>query len=356
MRKIRILVVDDTAVMRKLISEVIERDPCMEVAAVASNGKIALQRIPQVNPDLITLDVEMPEMNGIEMVRELRKSYPKLPVIMLSSLTARGAEATFDALQAGANDYIAKPSATEGIVATLGQLQEALLPKIRHFFDKEPEPMPAVERAFPAQPKPMARKSLGRADVVAVGVSTGGPNALAQVFSSIKEPLPVPVFVVQHMPPLFTKTLAERLNRDSVLSICEGEHGQLARPGHVYIAPGGKHMEVRRFGERVEIVLHEGPPENSCRPAVDVLFRSVAKCYGSHSLAVVLTGMGRDGFLGSREIVERGGSVMAQDKETSVVWGMPSFLVNEGLVERGTPLNKVASEIERHLASSCQMG
>lgn len=354
MTKIRVLVVDDTAVMRKLVSEVIERDPELEVAGVASNGKIALQRVSQVNPDAITLDVEMPEMDGIEMVRELRKSYPKMPVIMLSSHTIRGAESTFEALKSGANDYVAKPSTKDGFPATIEQLSKDLLPRIKAFFKKTALTAPAARVARP----PIQRSPIvptGKVDIVAIGVSTGGPNALAEVFSAIKEPLPVPVVVVQHMPPLFTKALAERLDKASVLSICEGEHGQLLEPGNVYIAPGGKHMETRRAGTRMELVLHEGPPENSCRPAVDVLFRSVAKSYGGSILAVILTGMGRDGFLGTREICDQGGSAIAQDESTSVVWGMPSFLVKEGLVETGTPLSQIAPAIEQRVSKSFQI-
>lgn len=355
MKKIRVLVVDDTAVMRKLVSEVIERDPDLEVAAVASNGKIGLQRVPQVNPDVITLDVEMPEINGIEMVRELRKKYPKLPVIMLSSHTLRGAEATLEALQAGANDYVAKPSTSGGFQATLEELKRELLPRIKqHYYSASEISVSTRSTVAVSAKRPLVKKS-GQVDVVAIGVSTGGPTALSEVFSAFKEPLSVPVVIVQHMPPLFTKALAERLDRYSALRVCEGEHGQVLQPGHAYIAPGGKHMETRRSGTRIELVLHEGPQENSCRPAVDVLFRSVAKTYGGSTLAVVLTGMGRDGLLGVREICDLGGIAIAQDKATSVVWGMPSFLVNEGLVERGTPLQDVASEIERHVSSSFQL-
>ncbi|MBC2607169.1 protein-glutamate methylesterase/protein-glutamine glutaminase [Pelagicoccus albus] len=352
MKKIRVLVVDDTAVMRKIVSEVINRDPDMEVAGVASNGKIAMQRISQYSPDAITLDLEMPEMDGIAMVKELRKTYPKIPVIMLSSQTYKGAESTFEALQAGANDYVAKPSTNNGLNATMSELNRELIPKIKQYFHVL-APQPVAPPSAPRPNRTKARRS-GRLDVLAIGSSTGGPNALSVVFSSIREPLPVPVVVVQHMPPLFTKALAERLNRESCLTICEGEHGQALRPGHVYIAPGGQHMETRRRGAEVVLHLHEGPQEHSCRPAADVLFRSVAKCYGGSALAVVLTGMGRDGFLGAREICEAGGEAIAQDKETSVVWGMPSFLVNEGLVEKGTPLPQVASAISSRFSSLLQ--
>ncbi len=355
MKKIRVLVVDDTSVMRKIVSEVVDRDPEMETAGVAANGRIALQRVNQVSPDIITLDMEMPEMGGIEMVRELRKTHPKIPVIMLSSLTVKGAEATFDALQAGASDYVAKPSMSIGIPATLAQLREELLPRIRHFFPKAkpvaPAPAPVSRRpTLPVRPR---RKQ--RIDVVTIATSTGGPNALAKVFEQFKETLPVPIVIVQHMPPIFTRTLAERLDRCSVISVHEGEEGQVLEPGHAYLAPGGYHMETCRKGTQVVLKMNQNPPENSCRPAADVLFRSVAQCYGASTLAVVMTGMGRDGFLGTQVVCERGGVAIAQDEASSVVWGMPSFLAKEGLAESVLPLDQIASAISSRVSASLQL-
>lgn len=344
MKKIRVLVVDDTAVMRKLVSEVVNRDPDMETAGVAANGRIALQKMEQVSPDVITLDMEMPEMGGIETVRELRKTYPKIPVIMLSSLTVKGAEATFDALQAGASDYVAKPASSFGIPATMQLLTAELLPRIRHFFPKERPAAVAREVAKPVV-APVSSGRRRKIEVVAVATSTGGPNALVQLFSQFSEPLSVPMVIVQHMPPVFTKALADRLDGSSVVSVHEGVEGQVLRAGHAYIAPGGKHMETRRVRGEVVLHLHEGPPENSCRPAADVLFRSVADCYGASTLAVVLTGMGRDGFLGTQAICQKGGTALAQDEQSSVVWGMPSFLAKEGLAERVLPLDQMASAI-----------
>ncbi|MDQ8198713.1 chemotaxis response regulator protein-glutamate methylesterase [Pelagicoccus enzymogenes] len=351
MKKIRVLVVDDTAVMRKIVSEVVDRDPEMETAGVAANGRIALQRVNQVSPDLITLDMEMPEMNGIEMVRELRKTHPRIPVIMLSSLTVKGAEATFDALQAGASDYVAKPARSIGIPATLQQLQTELLPKIRHFFPKKKEVLPVLAPRSTS----LAQKRRQRIEVVAIATSTGGPNALARVFEQLKEPLPVPVVIVQHMPPIFTRTLAERLDACSGMKVVEGEEGQALQAGHAYLAPGGYHMETKREGVRVVLRLNENPPENSCRPAADVLFRSVAACYGGSTLAVVMTGMGRDGFLGTQVICDRGGVAVAQDQASSVVWGMPSFLAKEGLAESVLPLDQIAGEISKRVSASMQL-
>lgn len=357
MKKIRVLVVDDTAVMRKIVSEVVDRDPEMETAGIAANGRIALQKVVQVSPDLITLDMEMPEMGGIETVRELRKTHPNIPVIMLSSLTVKGAEATFDALQAGASDYVAKPSASIGIPATLAELKKELLPRIRHFFPKTTPPRPRIVAPPPvirSAPLPSARRRKTPVEVVAIATSTGGPNALAHLFGQLKEPLSVPIVIVQHMPPVFTKTLADRLSRDSVVSVHEAEEGQVLKSGHAYLAPGGFHMEAHREGANVVLRLNEGPPENSCRPAADVLFRSIAECYGASTLAVVMTGMGRDGYLGTKTICQRGGAAFAQDEATSVVWGMPSFLVKEGLAERVLPLDQIASAIAKRVSSELQ--
>ena len=347
--------VDDAVVMRRMISEVLGRDPDIEVVGVAPDGRIALQKVIQVNPDILTLDVEMPGLNGIETVRELRKTHPKLPVIMFSTLTARGAEATLDALAAGATDYVTKPANVGSVTEGLARLEAELVPKIKlhcrggHLG----APAPSTRTASAGAPR-LTPPGIGahpvRPDVVCIGTSTGGPNALADLFAGITAPLPVPVVIVQHMPPVFTKMLAERLGKGSQTRFFEGEEGMAVEAGAVYIAPGGHHMEVVRDGARVRVHLHDGPPENSCRPAVDVLFRSVANVYGSRILAVILTGMGQDGLHGSTVIKEQGGAILAQDKDTSVVWGMPGFIAGAGLAERILPLPLVAGEIVKRLA------
>ncbi len=354
MPRIRILVVDDAVVMRRMIAEVLGRDADLEVVGAAANGRIALQKIPQVNPDVITLDVEMPEMDGLQTVRELRKTYPKLPVIMFSSLTLKGAGATLDALAAGATDYVTKPANVGNMTEGLARLQAELIPKIklhcRHVLPAAgslpPLPRVLLASSMPAAPPadpPMAP------DVLCIGCSTGGPNALATLFGGITSTLPVPCVIVQHMPPLFTKMLAERLGKDSPNRFFEGEENQLVVPGSVYIAPGGRHMEVRRDGNTVRLHLHDGPPENSCRPAVDVLFRSVAATYGARILALIMTGMGQDGLRGCEIIRERGGRSLAQDEATSVVWGMPGYVAQAGLADRVLPLPQLAGEIMRRL-------
>lgn len=348
MSKIRVLVVDDTVVIRRLVSEVVNRDSELELAGVAANGKIALQKMTQVSPDVVTLDMEMPELDGIATLKELRKTYPEIPVIMLSSSTKRAASSTLDALAAGANDYVTKPVSIGNVSKTIESLQSQLVPLIKtHFKRFKRRQQVSTPKSQPTlTPKPR-RKSFptSKVGIVAIGSSTGGPNALTSVFEALQTELPVPIVIVQHMPPIFTKSLADRLDRLSPTRVFEATDGQEILPGCAYLAPGGKHLEIERRGDRVFAKIHDGPPENSCRPAVDVLFRSVAEYYGPSTLAVVLTGMGKDGYLGCRNICENGGTALAQDEATSVVWGMPSYISNEGLAEETLPLSEIAPAI-----------
>jgi len=356
MPKIRVLVVDDAVVVRKLITETLRVDPELEVVGAAANGKIALQKITQLNPDLLTLDVEMPEMDGLATLREVRKLYPKLAVIMFSTLTAKGAAATLEALSLGANDYVTKPANVGGVSESIRRLQEDLIPKIKihcralRTFPPIPEPetatRPARPPGLPQPPRP------GPIEIVCIGTSTGGPNALADVFSALPADFPVPIVVVQHMPPLFTAMLAERLSAHSPIKCHEGAEGQPLERGHAYVAPGGRHMEVQRLGARTVLHLQDGPPENSCRPAVDVLFRSVAAVYGSAELGVVMTGMGQDGLRGCELIRENRGHVVIQDEASSVVWGMPGYIAKAGYADRIVPLNQIAGEICRRVRDS----
>lgn len=356
MPRIRVLVVDDAVVIRRMLSTVVEQDPALELAGVAANGRIALQRIEQVNPDVVTLDIEMPELDGIATLREIRRTHPKLPVIMCSTLTGRGAAATIEALSAGANDYITKPANVGGIVEGMKVMEQELVPKIKalcaHLLPEEhvaPLRPVRAERPvarLPLPPRPAVR---GPVDAIAIGTSTGGPNALHDVFSALPSAPDVPIFVVQHMPPLFTGMLAERLSKIGLVPFHEGAEGMLVEPGHAYLAPGGHHMEVRRDGVRVKLHLHDGPQENSCRPAVDVLFRSVAPVYGGGLLAVVMTGMGQDGLRGCQHVRERGGEIVVQDEATSVVWGMPGYVAEAGLADAIVPLPRIAGEIARRV-------
>ncbi|MDR3457868.1 MAG: chemotaxis response regulator protein-glutamate methylesterase [Verrucomicrobiae bacterium] len=355
MPKIRILVVDDAVVVRKLITETLRRDPDLEVAGIAANGKIALQKIPQLNPDLITLDIEMPELDGLGTLREVRKLYPKLPVIMFSTLTQKGAAATLEALALGANDYVTKPANVGSVTEAMERLEQELIPKIkvhcRHLRSAETAGSQQTSPR-PAQPSPLAPPRSGPIEIVCLGTSTGGPNALAEVFAQLPADFPVPIVLVQHMPPMFTAMLAERLTAHSPVICQEGADGQVIERGHAYVAPGGRHMEVQRTGTRAVLHLHDGTPENSCRPAVDVLFRSVAAVFGGAALGVVMTGMGQDGLRGCEILREKRGHVVVQDEATSVVWGMPGYVARAGYADKILPLNQLAGEIIRRVRES----
>ena len=352
MPPIRILIVDDSTVIRKVLCDGLAGDAALEVVGTAANGRIALAKIPQLHPDLVTLDVEMPEMNGLETLAAIRKIYPKLPVIMFSTLTERGASTTLDALALGASDYVTKPSNTGSLDVTLRQLRAQLVPKIKALCEVRaiPPVAPIARIASPRPATPRLAADFSRIEVLAIGTSTGGPNALADLLPGIPASFPVPIVITQHMPALFTRLLAGRLNSRSGLTIREGVAGEVLRPGEAWIAPGDFHMTVERKGASVVLALDQNQPENYCRPAVDPMFRSVAKVFGASALAVVLTGMGSDGTNGAQHIKERGGQVLAQDQASSVVWGMPGQIVASGLADATYPLGSMAAEIGRRVA------
>lgn len=372
------LVVDDSVVVRRVLTDLLNSDPDIEVCGSAANGRLALQKLNQVNPDLVMLDIEMPELDGIGTLRELRKTNRRLPVIMCSTLTERGASATLEALSAGASDYVTKPTNSSSITESVDRLRQELVPKIKHLArpsSATQEPLPPLGRrsgAAPAAPEPSPRRFSGvppqrqappttvvrpsgpapRPDVLAIGVSTGGPNALAELIPALPGAMPVPVLIVQHMPATFTRLLAERLDRVSHLRVVEATAGMPVQPGTCYIAPGDHHLVVRRSGTSVLCELNQEPPENSCRPAVDVLFRSVAEVYGANVLAAVMTGMGQDGLRGAQVLVERGARVLAQDEASSVVWGMPGYVARAGLADAVLPLGALAAEITKRVSRS----
>jgi two-component system chemotaxis response regulator CheB len=350
MTPIRILVVDDSVVIRKLLSDTLSGDPALEVVGVASDGRIALAKIPLLKPDLITLDIEMPVMDGLQTLAAVRKLYPKLPVIMFSTLTEHGAAATLDALALGASDYATKPSNTGSTAIALERIRIELIPKIKALCGVAPLkllPLPSTRPVVKVR-----ARSNPRIEIVAIGTSTGGPNALAEVLPRIPNDFPVPIVVVQHMPPIFTRLLAERLASRSAIPIEEGSAGIVLSAGHVWIAPGNFHMKVIRVGLSSRLNLNQGPPENSCRPAVDVLFRSVAAAYGANVLGVVMTGMGSDGVLGAQDIRDAGGDVIIQDEASSVVWGMPALVHASGLDDGAFPVDHLAAEITRRVLQS----
>lgn len=355
-QKIRVLVVDDSTVIRKLLHDSLAADPQIEVAATAPNGRIALAKIPQVNPDLVTLDIEMPEMDGITTLVELRKLYPKLPVIMFSTLTERGAASTFDALAKGASDYVTKPANVGSVAAAMQRVREQLAPRIKALCPAagclpQPANIPRPNKPQLNQVRAaLQRHGVSDADppkieIVAIGSSTGGPNALQTVLGDLPADFPVPIVVVQHMPPVFTKHLADRLDQRCPLRVCEARPGDILQAGGVWIAPGDFHLEVRRQGIQLMTALHQGTPDNSCRPSVNVLFQSLPIVYGAGVLAVVLTGMGEDGARGAQQIKARGGRVAIQDRDTSVVWGMPGATSHAGAADFVLPLADIAPKI-----------
>jgi len=346
MRRLRVLVVDDSVVTRRIISDMIQSDPALEVAGIAHHGHIALAKIPQVSPDLVTLDLDMPEMDGLETLTRIRAEYPDLPVLIVSVLTERGTQMTFDALAMGATDYVTKPSRMLPN-AGVAEVREELLTKIKSLGAAH------LSRHFKKLSRALTEDEAGRSrvEIVVIGISTGGPNALMKLLPEIAAEFPVPLIVVQHMPPMFTRFLAERLEKVCSVPVREAAHGDKLEPGTIWIAPGDYHLEMERAeGGGVKVRLHQGPLENSCRPAVDPTFRSAVECFGSRVLGVVMTGMGHDGLQGARCIHDSGGQILAQDEKTSVVWGMPRFVVEEGLPDEVLPLEKLASEIQHRVA------
>lgn len=344
MLPIRVLVVDDSAVIRRLLTDVIDADPDLEVVATAPNGEIAVEKVARLQPDVVTLDIEMPVMDGLATLRALRDRGLARPTVMFSTLTERGAAATLDAMALGAADYVTKPSNTGSFDEARQRVRDELLPKLRALGAPTATSLAHQQRTLPPP-----RRGL-RCDVVAIGCSTGGPNALAELFQQLPGDLRVPLVVTQHMPPVFTGLLARRLDALSGLEVLEAEDGMALRPGRAVIAPGDHHLLLAKRGTEVVARLDQGPPESSCRPAVDPMFRSVATLFGAGALGVVLTGMGHDGQVGARWLKEAGGHVFVQDAATSVVWGMPGSIAEADLADAVLPLRELAPCILRWIA------
>ena len=363
---IRILIVDDSSVIRRTIRHALIEHSDIEVIGTAKDGAAALAFVKHTKPDVMILDIEMPIMDGITTLKEIRKSDVSLPIIMFSSLTKVGSQSTLTALTEGASDYVGKPDSAGDMQEFLHVLEQTLIPKIRALCPNKGHSSKnalsqlsrneAKERSKPQiAPDPVAtqqpvnnspvRLLNSPIDAVCIGVSTGGPAALVSVFSQWTEPLKVPVFIVQHMPTQFTELLAKKLTSISGMPVKEAVHGEVAIAGQAYLAPGGSHLTVKDIGGRVATHLNQDPPENFCRPAVDVLFRSAARVYGSRLLGVVMTGMGSDGMLGAQNIIQANGHVIAQDEATSLIWGMPGAVVRAGLAEKILPLDQIPAEI-----------
>lgn len=361
MNSIKALIVDDTIVYRKIVGDALKQMPGIEVVGTANNGKIALSKIKTLKPDLMTLDIEMPEMNGIELLQELRNMDNPPLVIMVSTLTHEGGELTLRALELGAFDFLAKPE--EGKMAeNLLKVKKALEPIVRHvkrhkfgIIDPPARPKPAVPasaraaerkvtpRLAPSRPVGIRSKS----EIIGIGISTGGPNALTKMIPMLPNDLKVPVLIVQHMPPVFTASLAASLNKKSALEVIEAKDGDTIEPGKIFIAPGGKQMRIVAGADGLtrKIKITDDPPENSCKPSADYLFRSIAQHYVGRSTGVIMTGMGSDGSKGLVQMKNNGSFIIAQDEKTCTVYGMPKEPTESGIVDVIAPLEKIADEI-----------
>ncbi len=435
MEPLRVLVVDDSSLFRRVVGDAVSSEPQLELIGTASNGRIALQRIAQLHPDVVTLDIEMPELDGLATLVEIRKTNQDIAVIMFSSLTEAGASVTIDALLRGADDYATKPVSggsetlrselVEKIVAVGHRRRRLRLLAAASVQVAQPEPRTQFFKEFsfgrslgetppashpsggtdvarearravalaenrpsivapapneplaaprgtrpPTEPSPrgpsVARMRVSTAarerrippSVIAIGISTGGPNALAQLFGALKAPLGVPLLIVQHMPPTFTRILADRLTQISGQLVQEGVDGAPVTGSGIWIAPGGWHMVLSRESGKLLLRLNQEPLENSCRPAVDPLFRTVASAVGSSALALVMTGMGQDGLKGAEAIRAAGGQIWAQDEASSVVWGMPGAVAKAGGADRVLPLERIGPELvlATRIASVVQAG
>lgn len=367
---LRVLVVDDTIVYRKAVSDIIEEIPGVELAGVAHNGKIAMSKIKTLQPDILTLDIEMPQMNGIEVLEELQRHHPKVGAVMLSTLTGDGSEMTLRALELGAFDFILKPkcrSPLEGKIELRKELEPILKAfrrskhrrplvtaaqpqkQVRATGARTPRPLNQAERKQPLTGASSGRKKkrLTKSEIITIGISTGGPNALTQMLPRLPGDLGVPVLIVQHMPPIFTKSLASSLDKKCSLTVKEAENGEKIEPNVVYIAPGGKQMKLvaGSDGSHREIRITDDPPENSCKPSVDYLFRSVADYYVGRATAVIMTGMGSDGTLGLKLLREKAAITIGQDEESCTVYGMPKAPAEHGYLDTVLPLSRIADAI-----------
>lgn len=361
---ISVLVVDDSALMRNLITKIVESTPGLVVADKAMNGIFALQKIPRCDPDVIVLDIEMPEMNGIEFLKERKRLKMDIPVVILSSVAKKGAEITMEALSLGASDFITKPSgSTSSDIHTVAQDLGRLLltfgsqykkrkgkssPNYRYeapeyFFDQQDASHPPPEPAIQKNIVPLRKTE--SIEIIAIGISTGGPNALRDVFSRIDKNLKQAILVVQHMPPGFTEEFAKSLARICPLEVKEAAEGDLVKPGRILIAQGDRHLTVERKHLATIAHINEDPAENGHRPSADVLFRSVAKEFGNHSLAIIMTGMGRDGARELGSIYREGGYTIGQDEASCVVYGMPKVAFEYGFVHEQVSLARMAERI-----------
>jgi len=349
--KIKILIVDDSRIFRSAVAESLAAETDIEVIGSVWNGAKAVEFIRSHPPHLVTLDVEMPEMDGLETLAAIQKinasTRPTKPigVIMVSSFTQKGADITIKALETGAFDFITKPEGKD-MNESIDILRRQLVVKIRYFASKRISSRMAEPRIIiPPPPEITPKVSSSRINAVLIGVSTGGPRALATLLPPLCERVDVPIFIVQHMPPTFTLSLAESLNARCRYTVIEGRDNDVVREQYAYVAPGGRHMLLRKDDQTVKIALSNQPPEKGCKPSVDILFRSGAAVYGKDVIAIVLTGMGVDGTKGAGVLKRAGAFVIAQDEASSVVWGMPGSVEASGNVDKVLPLDKIPHAI-----------
>ncbi len=360
---IRVMVVDDSAVIRGFLTRYIEAASDLKVVASAPNGQMALSTLDRQQIDVVVLDIEMPVMDGITALPLILQRDPHIAVIMASTLTQENAAISLKCLQAGATECLAKPTSSE--MSGSSAFQDALVLKVREIgravqkrrgmpsaAQAAPSHVvsaaPAVDKKIQLRAAPLAWRA---PDVIAVGSSTGGPQALTQFFSELKAPIKQPVLLTQHMPPMFTAILAENLARHSGMPCREAQHGERVEGGTIYVAPGNYHMTVQKAATGVTIALNQEPPENFCRPSVDPMLRSMVDVYGGRILTVILTGMGADGLKGCQQVVDAGGVVYAQDEATSVVWGMPGAVATAGLCTQVLPIGLMAGAVRTCISS-----
>ncbi|MFH2059127.1 MAG: chemotaxis response regulator protein-glutamate methylesterase [Pseudomonadota bacterium] len=341
-RLLRVLVVDDSVLYRKVLSDVLSNIPGVQVVGTATDGKVALAKIPQLKPDMLTLDFDMPELDGLEVLEHVRIDHPDLKVVMVSAHTKEGAAITLKALELGALTFVTKPK-TENPIESKNVLFDQLVPVVKEIMAQVQLSPSTFSDAAPE--KVTSPAGVGRIQIVAIGISTGGPKALAQLIPCLPEDLRTPVVIVQHMPSDYTAALAESLDQKSALNVIEAENSMELKRGIVFIAPGGKQMKVVHVSGKYMLEVNDDPPENHCQPSVDYLFRSISKVYGKNALGIIMTGMGSDGVLGLRLMKRLGAQVIAQDKQSCVVFGMPGEAINAGVVDCVVPLNHIATEI-----------
>ena len=339
--RIRVLVVDDSALMRQLLTEVLSTTTDIEVVATAPDPLIARDKIKQLNPDVLTLDVEMPRMDGLTFLENLMRLRP-MPVVMVSSLTERGAEVTMQALALGAVDFVTKPKID--LAAGVRSYADELAEKIRSAARARPRPPSTAAPASPLRLRDVGQRFRTTEKLIAIGASTGGTEAIKAVLEQMPADAPA-IVITQHIPAAFSGPFAARMDRSSAMAVCEVRHGQQIVPGHAYIAPGDQHLEVARDGARYVCRLSSAPPENRHRPSVDVMFRSVARFAGANAVGAILTGMGEDGARGLLEMRRAGAPTLVQDEASSVVWGMPGAAVKMGASERVVPLDQIARQL-----------